>query len=141
MTGVSGTTLKFRVVDQTGAELIALTSANVAESPAGSGDYRAFVAAWNTSWAGFVEWFTTAGSVFQAAEDFQAMDTDDAVDGVESGMTDRKWQRLMRAVLNGRTQKPVEGTIQFLRPDGSVAVTVVHDQNGVRSAVTIGNLD
>lgn len=66
--GLAGT-LAYRVVNADSGNLIARTTAGVAEFPAGSGQYHVKVTTWDTSWVGRVVW--DDGSYF-SSEGFDA---------------------------------------------------------------------
>lgn len=65
----------------------------------------------------------------------------DLADGVETGLTPRQWQRLVLAVLAGKSDAvSTPGAVAFKRRDGAtVAVTVTY-ADGSRSAVALGTL-
>jgi hypothetical protein len=119
--GTSGvSTLAYRVVDTADATLVARTTSGVTEFPAGSGQYHANVANWNTTWAGRVIW--DDGTDF-ASEEFAA--TDPADGGGVTGTSVRAlvFTRTLHNDTTGDYEDADSATIGIVRTDtGAVIV-------------------
>lgn len=64
----------------------------------------------------------------------------DRANAIETNITPRQLQRLIMAILSGKSTETT-GTYVLKRADGNTtAVTITHDANGQRTGVTIGTL-